>query len=79
MALKIIGIALLVVVIIYAVSLVVLFTQLSRYKNYWNDNNRSAAQPNEILYVALGDSTAQGIGATNIAFGRAGGTNSLGR
>lgn len=42
-----------------------LFTQIGRYRNYWEKNNAKPAAEGEILYVALGDSTAQGIGATS--------------
>jgi lysophospholipase L1-like esterase len=41
-----------------------LLSQLGRYQAYWNRRNQQAAVENEILYFALGDSTAQGIGAT---------------
>lgn len=41
-----------------------LYSQVGRYQTYWNRRNEQAPQKNEILYVALGDSTAQGIGAT---------------
>ncbi|MBW3569186.1 SGNH/GDSL hydrolase family protein [Candidatus Parcubacteria bacterium] len=48
---------------IYAVRLGELYTQAGRYQTYWNRQNHLPAQANEILYVALGDSTAVGIGA----------------
>ncbi len=63
--LKILGITVLVTGIFYALLLLNLFTQLTRYKNYWDKNNQDPPTSKEILYVALGDSTAQGIGATH--------------
>lgn len=54
-----------ILVVLYAIALFDLYSQLSRYKNYWNINNQQSAQDDEILYVALGDSAAQGIGATS--------------
>lgn len=63
--LKIIGISLAVILVIFIASLLELYSQIGRYKNYWVANNQKTAAPNEILYVALGDSTAQAIGATS--------------
>lgn len=63
--LKYFGIALLVAIILYALSLFNLFTQLARYTKYWEENNKKSATAGEIVYVALGDSTAQGIGASH--------------
>ena len=45
-----------------------LYTQLARYKVYWNKyNQQTLAHPktNGIRYYALGDSAAQGIGASS--------------
>lgn len=45
-----------------------LYTQLARYKVYWNRHNQQTlAHPktNSIRYYALGDSAAQGIGASS--------------
>lgn len=64
-ALKVAGIGLAIIVVIFMLSLFELYTQLGRYKAYWQKSNQKPASQNEILYVALGDSTAQGIGATN--------------
>lgn len=41
-----------------------LFTQLARYQRYWDENNKRQPVASEIVYVALGDSTAQAIGAS---------------
>lgn len=62
---KALGITLVAIAVLYALSLFGLYTQLARYKHYWERNNQQAATRGEILYVALGDSTAQGIGATH--------------
>lgn len=70
--LKFVGIALVVIVIIFVFSLAELYTQLARYRNYWNKQNTRTAQANEILYVALGDSTAQSIGASSAKKGYVG-------
>lgn len=63
--LKFVGFALLIAVVLYGLSLFSLWTQLARYKNYWDRNNQKPAISGELLYVALGDSTAQGIGASH--------------
>lgn len=52
-------------ILIEVLRLVLLFSQIPRYKSYWDRNNQSSAGQNSIIYVALGDSTAQGIGATS--------------
>jgi lysophospholipase L1-like esterase len=44
--------------------LVELLTQVDRYKNYWDQQSKTTSK-NQQIYVALGDSTAQGIGASN--------------
>ncbi len=72
MAYKITGIVLLLILLAYVVSLVELYSQIGRYRNYWNNNNQRTAQPNEISYIALGDSTAQSIGASSPARGYVG-------
>lgn len=59
------GITLLICLIIFAVSLFELWTQLARYKAYWDRNNTQPPISGEILYIAMGDSTAQGIGASH--------------
>lgn len=65
MYLKIIIAAIIIGLVVIAFSLLELFTQLSRYKNYWDNNNKRTAQEGEIVYVAFGDSAAQGVGATS--------------
>ena len=41
-----------------------LYSQVGRYQTYWNRRNQQPANKGELVYVALGDSTAQGIGAS---------------
>lgn len=60
--LKVTGLILSVIFILLILSLVELWTQLSRYQNYWSDNNSNSS--GEMTYVALGDSAAQGVGAS---------------
>lgn len=50
-------------VIAIAIGFVELYTQIGRYQAYWNRRNQQSPLKDELLYVALGDSTAQGIGA----------------
>lgn len=52
-------------VLAFLVSLAVLFSQIPRYKKFWESQNAKSAPKNALTYVALGDSTAQGIGATS--------------
>jgi acyl-CoA thioesterase-1 len=63
--LKIIIIGLITLVLVLVISLAELSSQLVRYKNYWNKNNQQVPQSGELVYVALGDSAAQGVGATS--------------
>lgn len=62
----------LILLLIFLISLAELFTQISRYKNHWDKINRAPSQSNEIIYIALGDSTAQGIGASSPSKGYVG-------
>lgn len=52
-----------VAVFLFVVSLAELYTQLSRYKRYWEASN-AQADKSGFVYVAFGDSAAQGVGAT---------------
>jgi len=52
-----------VIIFVFVVRLGELQTQPGRYQNYWDRRNQLPARNNQILYIALGDSTAQGIGA----------------
>lgn len=47
------------------VGLAKLKLSVNQYENYWKKGNERALNPNEILYIALGDSASQGIGATS--------------
>lgn len=58
--------------LLYIGSLVNLYLQLGRYQRYWNTKNQAVAPDDAILYVALGDSAAQGIGATSPSKGYVG-------
>jgi lysophospholipase L1-like esterase len=60
--LKIFLFVLLVLAIIEAVALLWMLFTVKHYANYWRDK---AKQPGEITYLALGDSAAQGIGASS--------------
>lgn len=51
-----------ILVITELLALAWLFSTVSTYKNYWA---LQAKEPGEITYLALGDSAAQGIGATS--------------
>lgn len=62
-AIKIAGGVIFVLVVIEIIALVWLFTSISRYKTFWE--NKAIASGEEITYLALGDSAAQGIGASS--------------
>lgn len=49
--------------IILLAALLELYSQKGRYQTYWTHNNQRAKKNSGPLYIALGDSTAQGIGA----------------
>jgi acyl-CoA thioesterase-1 len=70
--LKIFALLMLLLGAFYVLSLIGLFSQVSRYQKYWNKNNQAADEPGQLLYVALGDSTAQGIGASSPSKGYVG-------
>lgn len=59
-------------ILLIAIAAIELKSQPERYQSYWQDQNSREAQENEILYIALGDSTAQGIGASSAAKGYVG-------
>ena len=61
---KIFIIILIVAIAAYLLSLIDMYTQLARYKNYWLRNNEKVVVTKPI-YFALGDSAAQGVGATH--------------
>lgn len=51
-----------IVVLCEVVALLLLFLSVARFKNFWLDKSH---QTGEITYLALGDSAAQGIGASS--------------
>lgn len=53
-----------VVVVFFAARLGELYTQLARYQKYWSKTNLKPINPKDFVYVALGDSAAQGVGAS---------------
>lgn len=66
---KMIGIFIGVAIIAELIALAWLAYSVSAYKSYWAEQ---AKQPGEITYLALGDSAAQGIGATSPRHGYVG-------
>ncbi len=53
-----------ILLLIWPVELAILYSRINSYKKFWDKQNLVPDQPNQLLYVALGDSTAQGIGAS---------------
>lgn len=70
--LKVIGVSIAVIVILFLLSLFSLWTELARYQHYWTRQNNEPTKSNQIQYVALGDSIAQGIGASHPSKGYVG-------
>lgn len=64
MTMKLVLIIIVGVILFVTVGLLMLKHDLVSYKNYWEKRALNSAQPGSILYVALGDSAAQGIGAS---------------
>jgi lysophospholipase L1-like esterase len=60
--LKVAGIVVLVLVIVEVILLLWLYFSVSRYKTFWEAKAKASG---EITYLALGDSAAQGIGASS--------------
>ncbi len=54
-----------VIIAIELVALLILKSQVNRYSAYWKNLSEQSAPEESITYVALGDSAAQGIGATS--------------
>lgn len=54
------------------ISLLILQSQVGRYAGYWRQRATESSGSSELVYVALGDSVAQGIGATSPAKGYVG-------
>ena len=53
-----------VIIVFFAARLGELYTQLARYQKYWLKSNLVPVEPQDFVYVAFGDSAAQGIGAS---------------
>jgi acyl-CoA thioesterase I len=71
-AMKIVAGIIIVFILILAIAGLELWSQIGRYQAYWNRQNALPLQAGELRYVALGDSTAQGIGASSPAKGYVG-------
>lgn len=61
-ALALIGLLVAVVIVTEILGLLLLLNQVSRYRNFWL---REQQKTGEVVYVAIGDSAAQGVGATS--------------
>lgn len=57
---------------LYLLSLLFLALSVSRYADYWEQQVARPAPKNALVYVALGDSAAQGVGASSPAKGYVG-------
>lgn len=66
------AILLAILVITEVVALLVMKSSVARYAEYWRERAAEPSQPGEFVYVALGDSAAQGIGATSAEKGYVG-------
>lgn len=53
-----------VAVLIFIIRLGDLYTQISRYQKFWDYQNRLPIAQDDFVYVAFGDSAAQGVGAS---------------
>lgn len=62
---KLAGLILLVVVVAGVASLAGLYLQVPRYRTYWQRRATNPPAQNALVYVALGDSAAQGVGASS--------------
>lgn len=54
----------LIIILVLALRVGELYTQLGRYQRYWDRVNQKPIAKNDLVYVAFGDSAAQGIGAS---------------
>lgn len=61
---KIFALIVVILVLIEVVQLLRLKAQISSYQNFWSKNNSQNIDQQKVEYVALGDSAAQGIGAS---------------
>ena len=58
-------VVLILTVLFVATGLFKLYRQVDGHKNYWHSRASKTVVPGSIYYVALGDSTSQGIGASS--------------
>lgn len=61
-----------VLIVIVAGIWLILSLQISRYGQYWQKRAQAVSPPGALIYVALGNSAAQGVGASNPANGYVG-------
>ncbi len=61
----IITLLILTVILVEIVALLLLKRSIGTYDDFWKTNNALPRENNALVYVALGDSAAQGIGATS--------------
>lgn len=61
-----------VIIALYIVSLVYLGLSVARFTTYWKDVAAKPVPKDALVYVALGDSAAQGVGATSAQRGYVG-------
>lgn len=54
-----------VIVVVIIVMIILLATSVGRYARYWQQQNAAPTAQNALVYVALGDSAAQSIGASS--------------
>ncbi len=64
MALKITGLIVLSAVIVYGINLLILAKDVAKFQKFWSEQN-DRADTGDLRYIALGDSTAQSIGASD--------------
>jgi acyl-CoA thioesterase-1 len=60
-----IGGLLLLILLVTGIRIVLLRHSVGVYSAYWQKENAKPLEPGALVYIALGDSTAQGIGASN--------------
>lgn len=56
------------VILILAVRAGLVWYSVDRYHNYWNERAQQEKKPNSITLISLGDSLAQGVGASNTKY-----------
>lgn len=63
--LKLLAVLAVLMIIVVGGNLLYLYLQLGRYQRYWTAKNQETMPDGAEVYIALGDSAAQGIGATS--------------